>query len=550
MIFAIVLATTPLETVQRVQAHLLIHDTAAACEEAKRGVSQYPESRPLFEAWLQALAKRGEFAAAWNQYAARYPDAYERRELLECLAWGVIEEGARSAAPMIRVFALLGAFYAQDAKGVKLLHAGLKDSNAFVRGAAVKLAMRLHDLELQDEIVRLFQSERNWQVRLAAIQALGAMKIASSRSDLVALIGSPQAQAEEKVAAIAALVELLDTAERREIELLARSDRAGLRLLACEVMEHFGLSHRDLLDQLTKDTRAEVRAAAWHALGALRQDVKSSLDADPTVALTAAWSLTLSNPTAGQEALAPWLTHESAEVRRLAAAALVATGQYGLPLALKTFSTTSDPYVRLNLALGFLGQRVLLDKACSCLAEGLFQQKERWMWEETGKFEALAPSTVKHDEAIPNYPEAVNQMARLEILNKLALLKYPETGELLRRYLKEKRFEVSGMAALLLLTEGDESAIDAVQELLKDPDSKVRTQAAFILSLWGQGDEAIAELQGSYKDADRELKEKILEGLGRAGSASSIPFLVERLQEPSPMLRLIAAAALLETLYH
>lgn len=547
---------------ERIHAHILVRDYASACQEAKEGVAQHSESRVLWEAWLQALAKKGdekETGTVWNQYLERFPDGCSRRDLLEHLAWGVIENGAHSASPLTRLLALLGAFYSQDAKGVALLHRALSDSNAYVRGTSVKLASHLRDAKLKAEIVRLFKKESNWQVRLEVIKALGKMHIEEAKPDLVALIGSSRSQAEEKAVAISSLVNLLDTAEKAEVEKLAKSDRGDLRLLACELIEHFELKRDvDLLLPLLQDTRADVRAAAWHALGSLRVHTpsffslasKALKDPDPATAITAAWALTLVDPTAGQEALAPWLKDDRAEVRRLAAAALVATGPYGLPLAQKTFLTSDDPYVRLNIALGLLGERVSTDKACEALAKGLFQYEERWMWQEESLFQALAPSDIKHNEAIPNYPEAVNQMVRLEILNRLAIMRYPRTHEALRRYLKEKRWEISGMAAFLLLTEGDETAVDAVQELLKDPDQKVRNNAALVLAQWGRGDEVIQMLQEAYEGADREMKEMILEGLGRAGVATSIPFLAAKLQEPYPALRLIAAAALLQTLYH
>lgn len=546
------------ETVeQRVRAHLLLHDYESASKDALDGLRQHPGSRPLWEAWLQALAKKGdgkEMSQAWKSYKEHFPDAFERPIVLEHLAWGVIESGARSPSPQIRVMALLGALFSQDAKGVALLREGLKDSNSQVRAIAVKLAGRLYDASLQDEVKRLFRSEGNWQVRLEVIKAAGLMRIAALQPELVSIVGSAQSHAAEKAAAMAALVNLFDTADRSEVEKLAGSDRAGLRHLACEVIEHLQLARdADLLGKLVSDNRAEVRAAAWHALGSMRTGTadpsKSLKDPDPAVAVTAAWVLTLMDPAAGQAALEPFLVHKEKKVRVLAASALAAAGQNGLPLAQAVFNKTKEPAMRLNLAIGFLGQRVQTEQACSAIAEVLVQQ-ERWMREENGGFEMLLPSTLKHDEAIPNYPEAVNQMVRLELLNMLAVMKYPATTQLLRRYLKERDFEISGMAAILLLKEGDEEAAAAVQGLLKDPDLKVRTQAALVLSLWGRGDEALAELQGAYSKADRPLKEKILEGLGRAGSPASIPFLVSQLEEPYPSLRIIAAAALLETLYH
>ena len=228
----------------------------------------------------------------------------------------------------------------------------------------------------------------------------------------------------------------------------------------------------------------------------------------------------------------------------------MATGKYGFPLVQETFRTTKDPYVRLNLAMGLIHQRIACTEACQALFEGLKNLSERWEWQDEGGFRALAPSQALHDETVPNYPEVVNQITRLEVLNILALLKFPQAQEAIRDFLQEKKWGVSGMAAALLLTEGDESAIDIVHQLLKDPQPKVRVQAALMLARWGKGEDAIGILVEAYKDADRDMKERILEGLGNIGAPSTLPFLTQMLQEPYQSLRMIAAAALLECLYN
>jgi len=204
----------------------------------------------------------------------------------------------------------------------------------------------------------------------------------------------------------------------------------------------------------------------------------------------------------------------------------------------------------MNLSLGLIGQRIYTDIACSILYDGLMQQKERWMWQSVGSFRVLAPSKVKHDDAIPNYPEAVNQMTRLEVLQVLALLHYPKAQQAIKNFLQERQWEISGLASALLLTEGDDDAVDLVKQLLNENDPKIRVQAALILALWGKEEEVVTLLQQAYLTADRELKGQILEGIGRVGSTSSLQFLAERLQEPYQTLRIIAAAALLECLYN
>jgi HEAT repeat protein len=69
-----------------------------------------------------------------------------------------------------------------------------------------------------------------------------------------------------------------------------------------------------------------------------------------------------------------------------------------------------------------------------------------------------------------------------------------------------------------------------------------------MLGLWGGDDAALNALIEAYAAGHRELKEQILEAVGNIHSPLVVPFLVERLQEPSQTLRLIAAASLLRAL--
>lgn len=550
---------------KRVHAHMVLGDFSSACSEAYSGLQAYPDSKILRPAYIRALAKAGDekvLMSNWRQYINKFPEESCNRDMLECLAWAVLENGSASSSPAIRAIALLGAYFSQDAKGVTLLRQGLKDKNSYLRAAALKLSSNMADASLQDEVLRLFKTEKVWHVRLEAIKAIGQLSLDVARDDLTAIVASQKSSAEEKTAAIEALVAMSDEIERSQIERLIQSNRAGLRLLACELIAYFEQQQdADLLLPLLRDHHAQVRAKALEVIGQLRIKLIKGLspadlaaecikDPDAQVGVMAAWVMMLNDPLQGNVAFEPFLYHPSGEVRHNAAAALAATGKYGLSLALKTFNASNDPYVRMNIAMGLIGQRQQTMEACQCLYEALNQQKERWIWNEDGFFRVLLPSTLKHDEAIPNYPEAVNQLVRLNILEILAILHYPQAQQAVKSFLKERSWGLSGMASALLLTEGDENAVDLVKGLLQDSEHKVRIQAAIILALWGKGDEAISVLQAAYATADKDLKEQILEGIGRAGSVSSLPFLAEKLQEPYQSLRIIAAAALLECLYH
>lgn len=553
------------QILKRVHAYLLIQDPNAACDEAAAALKQYPESSKLWEADVQALAKLGNekaMVAAWNRYAQLDSKAYENRELLEQMAWGVIANGGNSSSPLIRTVALVGAFFGQDAKGVDILCEHLRDSNSSVRAAAVQLSAQLLDAKLCDTVLSQLRDEKVWKVRLALIKAAGAMQIVQAKGYLTGIVADSNSTAEEQAAAIQALVQLLDTVEREDVAKSAGSDRAGLRLLACHAVEHFALERDlDYIMPLLQDHCSEVRAAALQTLGALRIPVFNGIpisklaqgmlnDPDTMVGMTAAWVLTLLNPVAGQQAFKQWLGHDRSEIRIQAAAGLKACGKYGFPLALEAFRQSHDPYVRMNLAIGLIGQRVAVDEACEELKVGLATIKDRMMWQEKGFFRALAPSDLRYADAHDENPETVSQLVQLDILNLLAIMKCSQAQEAIAAFLQQKTWGVTGLASALLLTEGDTEAITLVTNMMSHPAPKVRVQAALVLALWGRGEDAIAVLLRAYATADRELKEMILEGIGRVGAVSTIPFLVERLQEPAQSLRIIAASALLQSLYH
>ncbi|CCB87018.1 MULTISPECIES: HEAT repeat domain-containing protein [Parachlamydia] len=550
--------------VKRIHAHLVLNDTDEACSEALQGIQAFPHSIPIHKAYIHALSAKGdekEILAIWKAYQQLAPDR-DSRQISEEIAWGVIHKGAASSSPIIRVISLLAAFFSQDARGVSLLARHFNDSNAFIRRAIVELSANMRDDILCKNILLVLRQEKNWKVYQEAIQAAGEMKIFDAKPDLIKILTDDKSMLEEKISAAIALSTMVESISHEQLHELVRSNRVGLRLLACQLVYRWSLI--DELDEmlyLTTDSHAQVRAIALQVLGLLgrtekyrEQTIRSALrlvnDRDPEVVIPAAWILVLTEHPQGEIVFKQLLKNPEQEIQVKAAGALSSTGKYGIPLLQYALRRDNAPFVRLNAALGLIHQQIDVEKACAILEEGLKEHPERWMWEEFGVFKALAASTIKHDEDIPCYPESVDQSTRLEILNILAIMESPKAQEAIKHFLKEKRWGVSGMASILLLTEGDEEALSIIETLIDDPDPQIHIQAALILALWGRGEKAINTLQAAYPQASRDLKEKILEGLGRVGSETSIPFLIEQLEEPFQSLRIIAASSLLQCLYH
>lgn len=549
---------------RRVQAHVCIKDFQAAHEEAKNALALYPHAASLHEAYIRSLARLGrekEMLRAWNNYLTLFPEQNQNRELIEEMAWGVLGKASQSHSLITRQLALLAAFFCQEGRGVDIIHQGMRDSNYAIRAFAVKLAGHLHDEKLIAEIKRLFREEKMRPVRHEVIKAVGQMKILELQRDLEALISSEKSLAEEKAVAIASLLALLESIQRNEVIRLVSSNRAGLRLLACQAIAHFhSLRDLDQLLNLTSDYRPDVRAAAYQAIGLIRpkesQDAvlkaarRGIQDSHFKAALSAAWLLTLYVPNEGAQAIQRYLMSDKQEVRLVASSALAATGHYGAHVALPLFERHADPYVRLNLALGLIGQRLATERAAQVVKQVMVSEKEKWCEVECGIFNALSNCQFSRDEESSSTPEMDNQLIRLKLFNILAVLKEPDTQGAVREFLAERVWGISGAAAALLLTEGDEEAVELVQQLLQDKHPKVRIQAALVLSLWSHEETPIQVLEQGYANGDKETKTKILEGLGRIGSMASIPFLIQTLNEPSQTLRLIAAMALIQCLNH
>ena len=546
---------------RRVRAHLIINDSPSAVEEALRSLLMYPHSSFLQASYISALARFGDerkMIEAWESYVMQFPDKELDRELIEVMAWGILQKAAHSSSIIMRQMALLAALFSQDAKGVVILRNAMHDSNYAVRAVAVKMSSHFRDQKLIDEVKRLFKEERVWIVRQEVIKAVGKMKIKELRSGLESFIASDERHMIEKALAITSLLELFDAIEPLNIVQLTKSKRAGLRQLVCQAIAHFNYTPGiDSLLALSQDSNCDVRIAAWQALGQMNraevQDIVAVYEVQEfnyKVAISAAWVLMLHSSEKGEEIMRKYINSPQRQERLLAASALAMTAPYGMPLILEQFHTHEDPMVRLNLALGMIGQRQSTFLATECIRDLLAANQEPWSTTEVGIFRIISNQHIKNKEEQHAAPEVENQLIRLELLNLLAMLKAPGTQEAIRSYLRDSSTEISALAAASLLSEGDASAILLVQQLLTDPQAKIRLQAALILSMWSREESAIQTLEEEYTKSGSELKARIVEGIGRIGSVRSVPFLLTVIKEPSQTLRLIAAIALIQCLNH
>lgn len=527
-------------------------------KEAEKLLESYPESRQLKLAYIQALAEKGDETKVLQIWNKEKSELQKDRHALEILAWGVLKKGDLSSQVNIHLNALIGAALTRDVRAVPMLVDAMRGTNALLRMIAVKFTASYGDGPLQEELKRLLAEEKVWFVRLEVIRTIGALRIASLRESLKEIIANPKTLTEEKAEAILALVQMYDGVRVEDLKHLLSSNRAGLRQLGCQLISYFDLHPqvKELMPLLC-DSSPDVRMDVLHTLGLIGAKISGDQlqqlmeDSSPMVAITACWVAVLQGIDDGLVGLEGWLRDFHPQWRLLAAATLNGCGTKGLTLALQEMEKNPDPYVRLNLAIGLIGQRVEIQRASEVLYS-MFVEEEKalWMWDDNFHFRILSPSYVNHIEQIPNYPKVVDQLVRLDILNILCMMHHPQAQEAIKRFVKNESWGVTGAAIAVLLEEGDEEALREIHGFLKDEDPKIRMQAALILALLGNDPVAVKVLEEVYSQMSRETKVQILEAIGHVGNLDSIPFLVDILNEPFQILRVVAASAMIQCLYH
>ncbi len=546
------------EAARQIYAHLKIHDPHAAVQLGKTFIEKYPDSNLIRLAYIQALAEKGDEAAVFQEWNVKRDEFQKNRHALEILAWSVLKKGELSPQSHIHLSSLIGASITRDVRAVSMLVSALRSSNSFLRLLAIRFAAYLGDGALQEELARLIEEEPVWFVRQEVIRAIGQLRILSLKPELVKIIANPKTLAEEKVEAILALVQMYDGVRTDDLNNLLNSKRAGLRQLSCELISYFDLiAEAPNLKKFLSDSSPEVRTYALRTLGLIQEKIdRESLlklmeDSYPQVAITAAWIACRQGESIGVESLKKWLNDIHPRWRWMAASILPRCGSLAFPEILEQLRSQEDRFVKANLAIGLLGQRVEVEKATQVIDE-FFKDPETGplMWDDSTSIRMIIPNRASHIEQVQNYPFIVDRLTRLDLLNLLCILKYPKAEETVKEYLKKEMVGVTGAAIALLLQEGDEEALKIICELLKEKDLHIRVQAALVLALYGSDSGALRVLQEAYPTVNRETKIQILEAIGHVGGADSIPFLVDILGEPFQLLRVVAASAIIQCLYH
>ncbi|MEX1012951.1 MAG: HEAT repeat domain-containing protein [Waddliaceae bacterium] len=538
---------------ERVYKHLQLGDTKYASRLAFQMLSEDDSSHQNWRVYLNSLSRDLQVKEAlkvFTQYGMRFPEFKNDPEIIEDIAWSVIRKGNNSPSPLVRLYASIASVLSQDSQGVLLIRERLEDRNALIRKVAATLCGFLPDHTIHEQMYTLVQKETNPEVKGALIKGLAKAKYDALLPYLLNQIAKDQSTPEELSLHIEAAIMLTDTINDNQIKMLSKSDRAGLRALSCQLARHF--ERRESLPFITPlihDYHPSVRASAIHAVGLLSpQSIEKLNDRVPSVAIMAAWATTLHDASQGEKLFSKWIDHNDPEIRIEAAAVLSQSGPRGAAIMSSLMHKSDDPFVKMTLAKGLIGEREDLFSASLAIQNGLLQVKGRLTTRGYEVGEAIIPCEFSNDPADLNMPEVANQMTRLKLINLLTAVD-SEGGDLaLREFLQQRSNAVTSLTLTTLLSEGEELSIDSIQEYLNHEKLEVRLQAALLIGTWLKDEEAISLLHTHLPTAKRDLKLQIIEGLGRVADKRSIPYLVEVLKEPLPTQQIITASSILQCL--
>ena len=562
-LFPLLLLAAPYEF--HIRDYLLLKDYLSAEAVYKEALALTPQDPALRKLLIETYARQGkekEMLKAWKTFYQEEEEAALDHDLLEKMAWGVIEKGHKSSTPMVRLFAMLAAVISQDIQGVHLLCRELKSDHSGIRAVALQLAAMLGDDLLKPVIASLFAHEKVFEVRLAAIKAVGKLRMKELKGDLERLASSDKASFEERTAAIEALIHFHDKILPFELKTLLQSDKIIHKIVGLKLapMADFEIGIEEILP-LLDDSFYEVRQTALHTLGLLYyfdEDQHEELeevakkyleDKSSKVRIVALWLKTLIEPAETEQVWLEFLLSNKEEERQLASALITSLGTKALSALKRAFYKTEDPILKVNLAIGLVKQRQEMGRASQAILEALHQKNSLWMWKEILGQKVLAESDLPA-ASFQSPPLDVHRVCQLEILSILALFDKEAAREGIQKFLKQRNFQVTGIALALLLTEYSEDAAEVVRPLMEDSAYPNRAEACVLMALWS-GDQSMAKtMESLYLNSDRKRKEFLLEAFGRLTGTDSLPFLIERLGEPYPTLRMIAASSIIQCLNH
>lgn len=547
--------------VDQVQSALLIQDMESALHHSKDHFQQNPDDidrKLLYGQTLANLLKTHEAMSLFDLEELKPQNAFD---LIESLAWSVLKKhavGGESSEAM----SLLGAAITQDVRGLKMLLEKMRSPNARIRGFALRLAGLYPDPIMKKQVFKSIASESNYRVRLEAIKTSEYQKNDGAIEPLKKVIDNPLSTPEERFLAIKSLAGIMKGADRIQVHYLMTSDRAQYRLLGLQIiMRQKKPEYLDEVKATLNDPSFDVRCKAFEALGMLATAAKDiagaqelidlSMENSPlTIQLAGHWLKSLIHDKNSIEFIQNSMEHDELGIR-IAAASFAAKSKPVLMHIQQYLRSINDPFVKINLAIGFLKHRMELDYVEETFAQFLTTQNGFIMSAQDDNFgDLIAPSSVTHHPIVPNFPLLVDQMTRLQLISQYALFNLEGAKKSLEELLGKGLIHVNKMALMFLFQESDVDVLEVAKALMESPDAKNRLQILLVLAFFGKDTDVVDELIELFPKVSFEDKIQIIESLGHLGGEKTITFLLKKLNESSRLIQIAAAASIIQALYH
>jgi HEAT repeat protein len=539
---------------EEIQKHYALKDYSSCKNLAKECVFKNPQDKLAWQYYIYSLANLGEEKDAHTTYqtfCTYYPEEALNHPILETLSWSVLRKYSHSSYPKLRFFSLMGAAFCQDVSGVKIVEHMLDDTTDALRAVAVKAAASYRDEKLKKKLLMMCEKDSSQEVRCLCVEALGALEVKEALPHLMHILNEEHVNPELMLAAVKALVHLYDPIEVKDAQKLLLSTRAGLRELGARLMAFQNMDKDcEILYPLLNDPHPVVRIAAVETLTFLKKKIPENLlptQKDQNLALLLDWHYALFTPNLTKDLLSKHIYSNDMALRRHAASLIANSHLAASSFASDVMIHTKDPFIALSLARGQITHRKEIFKAAEVVHQKLEEIQEPISFLDSIFASEVVPFAQLKKMMPASERKKEDLLTRLQLIRMLAIIKYEKTDDLLKRFLKEKSFV--GSAISLSLQEMGEDMGVSLDHLLEDEDKKIQLQAACILASFGEKEKACDKLLELYKECDREKKLSILEAIASLQDKRCLPFLVQELHASHPTLRILAAAAILKTLY-
>lgn len=389
----------------------------------------------------------------------------------------------------------------------------LTSSDRETRRRAVEELGKSADERNVGPLSEVLRNDRDFLVRSAAADALGALRSKQGVAPLIAALRD--SNAEVRTSAALALARLNDPSAASALRPLLKDAEALVRSAAAQALGKINAA--DALPELTallSDPEPEVRTGAAEALGALANPravdglILALADKNLYVRSRSATALGKIGDARAVPPIVELLKDADRTVRASAADALGKFRDRRAVQPLIDALRDRDGFVRQNaaFALGKIGDESAADALADCLRD------------EDGRVRGRA-------------------------VDALGVLAVPRTVETVSDALRDSDSLVRTQAAQALGNYKEERAVDALVQALSEADPILRRRAVESLGKIGEN-KALPALQSAIADANPTVRSSAVAAFARVGKAGAVPTLIETLKSDDAQTRNAAAFAL------